>query len=183
MKTETQKCERSAEGISRLEDWVNLNFSVGTFIGHRSKTKSRVCLRWWSRLPPGLELGHWRATRRRRVRNQRTVTKRGRSREGWAGGRARHVQTAVCKQVMMSNYCTALRTLLGARGALAGKKSEEERLYIWDLPSGSVVKNPPANAGDAGSILGSGRSPGGGDGNPLQHSCLGNPWTKEPYRL
>jgi len=41
-----------------------------------------------------------------------------------------------------------------------------------------VVKNPPANAGDvrdAGLILGSGRSPGGGCGNPLQYSCLENP--------
>jgi len=40
---------------------------------------------------------------------------------------------------------------------------------------GSVVKNPPANAGGAGSIPGSGRSPGGGNGNPLEYSCLGNP--------
>ena len=40
---------------------------------------------------------------------------------------------------------------------------------------GSVVKNPPANAGDAGSIPGSGRPPGGGNGNPLEYSCLGNP--------
>ena len=38
-----------------------------------------------------------------------------------------------------------------------------------------TVKNPLANAGDAGSILGSGRSPGGGHGNPLQYSCLENP--------
>ena len=41
-----------------------------------------------------------------------------------------------------------------------------------------VVKNLPANSGDIrdmGSILGSGRSPGGGHGNPLQHSCLENP--------
>jgi len=41
-----------------------------------------------------------------------------------------------------------------------------------------VVKKPPANAGDirdAGSIPGSGRSPGGGHGNPLQYSCLENP--------
>ena len=37
------------------------------------------------------------------------------------------------------------------------------------------VKNPPANAGDAGSIPGSGRSPGEGNGNPLQYSCLGHP--------
>ena len=37
-----------------------------------------------------------------------------------------------------------------------------------------MVKNPPASAGDAGSIPGSGRSPGEGNGNPLQYSCLGN---------
>ena len=38
-----------------------------------------------------------------------------------------------------------------------------------------VVKNPPANAGDTGSIPGLGRPPGGGNGNPLQYSCLENP--------
>ena len=41
-----------------------------------------------------------------------------------------------------------------------------------------VVKNPPANAGDirdTGSVPGSGRSPGGGHGNPLQYACLENP--------
>ena len=41
-----------------------------------------------------------------------------------------------------------------------------------------VEKNPPANAGDVrdvGSILGLGRSPGGGSGNPLQYFCLENP--------
>ena len=40
------------------------------------------------------------------------------------------------------------------------------------------VKNPPVNAGDTGDmdlILGLGRSPGGGNGNPLQYSCLKNP--------
>ena len=42
----------------------------------------------------------------------------------------------------------------------------------------SVVKNTPANAGDMGSIPESGRSPGEGSGNPLQHSCLGNPMDK-----
>ena len=42
------------------------------------------------------------------------------------------------------------------------------------FPGGSVVKNPPANAGDTDSIPGSGRSSGEGNGNPLQNSCLGN---------
>ena len=46
------------------------------------------------------------------------------------------------------------------------------------FPGGSVVKNPPANAGDArnsGSIPGMQRSSGVGNGNPLQYSCLRNP--------
>ena len=54
------------------------------------------------------------------------------------------------------------------------------------LPCDSVVKNPPANAGDAadaGSIPGSGRSPGEGNDNPLQHSCLGNSMDREAWRV
>ena len=46
------------------------------------------------------------------------------------------------------------------------------------FPGGTVVKNPPANAGDVrdvGLIPGSGRSSGVGTGDPLQYSCLGNP--------
>ena len=43
------------------------------------------------------------------------------------------------------------------------------------MPSGLAVKNPPANAGDSGSIPGRGRSPGEGNGNPLQYSCQDNP--------
>ena len=42
------------------------------------------------------------------------------------------------------------------------------------FPGGSVVKNPPDNAGDMGSSPRSGRSPGVGNGNPLQYSCLEN---------
>ena len=42
-------------------------------------------------------------------------------------------------------------------------------------PDGSEIKNPPVNAGATGSIPGPGRFPGEGNGNPLQHSCLGNP--------
>ena len=38
-----------------------------------------------------------------------------------------------------------------------------------------MVKNPPASAGDVGLIPVSGRSPGGGNGNPFQYSCLENP--------
>ena len=52
--------------------------------------------------------------------------------------------------------------------------------------TGAVVESPPAKAGgvrDAGSIPGSGRSPGGGSGHPLQYSCLGHPMTEEPGGL
>ena len=43
------------------------------------------------------------------------------------------------------------------------------------FPGGSVVKNLPDNAGDVGSTLESGRSPGKGNGNPPQYACLNNP--------
>ena len=46
---------------------------------------------------------------------------------------------------------------------------------LGGFPSGSAVKNPSANVGDMGSIPGSARSPGEGNGNPLQYSCLRNP--------
>ena len=45
-------------------------------------------------------------------------------------------------------------------------------IYMYNLPL--MVKNPPANASDAGSAPGSGRSFGGINGNPLQYSCLEN---------
>ena len=45
-----------------------------------------------------------------------------------------------------------------------------------------MVKNPAANAGDTGSIPGSRRSPRGGHGNPLQHSCLENPTDRGAWR-
>ena len=45
-----------------------------------------------------------------------------------------------------------------------------------------VVKNPPANAGDTGLILGLGRSPGEGKGNTVQYSCLGNPTNRGAWQ-
>ena len=46
---------------------------------------------------------------------------------------------------------------------------------IWDFPGGSDGKVSAYNAGNPGSIPGLGRSPGEGNGNPLQYSCLENP--------
>ena len=51
-------------------------------------------------------------------------------------------------------------------------------MYHMGFPSGSVIKNPRANAGEArntGLMPESGRSPGEGNDNPFQYSCLGNP--------
>ena len=52
-------------------------------------------------------------------------------------------------------------------------KSDEVLIHT-SFPGGSVVKNPPANAGDMVLIPGLGRLPGEGNGNPLQDSCLEN---------
>ena len=46
------------------------------------------------------------------------------------------------------------------------------------MRGGAVVKNPSAKAGNVGLISGLGRSPGGGNGNPLQSSCLENPMNR-----
>ena len=54
---------------------------------------------------------------------------------------------------------------------------------IGGLPGGSVVKNPPVNAEDAVLIPGPGRSPAGGNGNPFQYSCLGNPMDRGAWQV
>ena len=50
-----------------------------------------------------------------------------------------------------------------------------QQFCFWvGFPGGSMVEDLPANAGDTGLIPGSGRSPGEGNGKPLQYSCLEN---------
>ena len=51
------------------------------------------------------------------------------------------------------------------------------------FPGGSAVKNLPADTGDVGSILGLERSPGEGNGNLLQYSCLENPMDRGTWRF
>ena len=53
---------------------------------------------------------------------------------------------------------------------------------ITGFPGGSMRKNPPANAGDAGLIPVLGRSPGEGNDNPLQYSCLDNPMDRAAWQ-
>ena len=56
-------------------------------------------------------------------------------------------------------------------------------LDLPHFPGGSVVKNPSASAGDVGSILGLGRSLGGGNGNPLQYSSLKNSMDRGAWQV
>ena len=87
------------------------------------------------------------------------------------------------------------RTRLTDPFTLMGRQEMATRLEqgpcVVGFPSGSVVENPPASTGDTGdvgSIPGWGRSPGGGNGNPLQYSCLKHPmhrrvWWATVHRL
>ena len=73
---------------------------------------------------------------------------------------------------------------LGQEDSLEKEMATHFSILAWEIlwtedPGGSVEKNMPANAADRGLISGSGRSPGGGNGNPLQYSCLGNSMDRE----
>ena len=64
----------------------------------------------------------------------------------------------------------------------APEKLKTHHAYVVGFPGGSVVKNLPANAGDAGSIPELGRFPGEGNGDQLQYSCLENPMDRGAWR-
>ena len=55
-------------------------------------------------------------------------------------------------------------------------------IYPRDFPGGSDGKQSAYNVGDPGSIPGLRRTPGQGNGNPLQYSCLGNPMDRGAWR-
>ena len=55
-------------------------------------------------------------------------------------------------------------------------------VLVWGFPGGSDGKESTCNAGDPGSISGLGRSPGEGNGNPLQYSCLENPMERRTWQ-
>ena len=61
--------------------------------------------------------------------------------------------------------------------------NQETTEMFSDQLDGTVVKNPLANAGDAGSIPGSGISPGGGNGNSFQYSCQGSPMERGVWQV
>ena len=65
--------------------------------------------------------------------------------------------------------------------SMESQKSQTQLSYSACFPGGSEVKASASNEGDLGSIPGSGRSPGEGNGNPLQYSCLENPMDGEAW--
>ena len=77
--------------------------------------------------------------------------------------------TSLMSPVLVGEFFTTSTTW----GINKGRSFENE--FWMDFPGGSEVKSSACNAGDLGSIPGSGRSPGEGNGNPLQYSCLENP--------
>ena len=65
---------------------------------------------------------------------------------------------------------------------MLNKKNEGVSLKRGCCPGASVVNNSPAYVGNSGLIPGSGRSPGGGNGNTLQYNCLGNSMGRGVWR-
>ena len=87
------------------------------------------------------------------------------------------------------NQTSDIKKIKQNRGEETNSKARMQPLTIQLLSTSQVVlmvKTSPANARevrDVGAILGSGRSPRGGHGNPLQYSCCRIPWTAEPGGL
>ena len=77
------------------------------------------------------------------------------------------------------NEVTRNRALKYMKQKLIDRRKAIDRLF----PGGSVVKNMLSSARDAGSIPGSGRSPGEGNGNPLQYFCMGNPMDRGSWQV
>ena len=82
------------------------------------------------------------------------------------------------RQLKLSESSNLFKILQLIRGSCSQPDTE----LLLGFPGGSVGKNPPANAGDPGSVPGSGRSLGGGNVNPLQYSYLENPMNRGAWR-
>ena len=124
---------------------------------------------------------------------------------GWVGlaegtkGRAPRGAVHSCEgsvvPVCIANFCWGLAPLYLGLGGIwmpkfpeitlieaSGSVDTENSVNTEYLPGGSDGEESAYNAGDPSSILGAGRFPGGGNGNPLQHSCLENPMHRGAWR-
>ena len=95
-----------------------------------------------------------------------------------------YIYVCICVCVCVCVYIYIYTHMPQAEKGCLDKQGSQ--VVIWVVlqqhlvfPGGSVVKNPPANAGDSSSNPGLGRNPGERNGNPLQYSCLENPMDRE----
>ena len=80
------------------------------------------------------------------------------------------------------DHITVAGKVMTSQSAAASSQYSENSRCLWQLaPGGSDGKESACNAGDPGSISGSGRSPEEGNDNPLQNSFLGNPMDREAW--
>ena len=84
--------------------------------------------------------------------------------------------------VRMNFTWSPIQMLCSLGNTLRGTPRNDVLTAMWaGFLDGSMIKNPPGNEGDLGSIPGSQRSPGGGNGYPFQYSCLENSMGREAW--
>ena len=110
---------------------------------------------------------------------------------GWTGWISLPPKGLLCLahylwQLRHGNSLSAYRWRNGWRrcgGNITQLLKRMKSFTICNNMDGTGIENLPANAGDLGSLPGSGRSPGGGNGNPLQYPCLQNPTDRGTWGL
>ena len=105
-------------------------------------------------------------------------------RDPWSGNKDPLTMNCGQKRKRKNKKCIFLGLTLRLSGS--SSLAIRPKYSILGFPSGSAGNNPPDSAGHSGSIPGWGRSPGEGNDNPLQYSCLGNPmdrgaWLASPW--
>ena len=103
----------------------------------------------------------------------------------WMNQSSHYLKVSCLVRLLLSSTCVwRKQPLRGRFFVLCTLVFTDYRLLAspMDFTGSSVVKNPPANAGDVSSTPGSGRPPGKGDGNPCLCSCLGNPMDRESWQ-
>ena len=120
---------------------------------------------WWGRF---VFLKDWAISPADRYNTQWSCSIRGDVVSGGCPGQLKMARVGDTSRLVLKHMRDTILCLLGFQKKLEILRADGQE------PGRSVVKNLPANAGDTGSIPGSGRSPGGGNGDPLQYSCLDN---------